>query len=189
MKKILKALFSCSISVILILSIIGCGSSMYNYRVEPTPIKKGTSKYNIKNITLSLQHGDGRNIKNKTFKNELELKKSFKKFINKGLKARSIKGGVKDLQLDININYKRTYNWGGNSLNKPEFSYSVNVYNSSDKLLVDFSIPLSKTKHAYFKENVVLMKIAAFQWDAENEPEDIELISKLIVEDLFEIGN
>ena len=74
---------------------VGC-SSIYNYKVEPTPIKKGEAKFVIEEFNLTLTHGHGRNINNTTFKNEDELKDSFVKFINQKLKDKNLLGSVEN---------------------------------------------------------------------------------------------
>jgi len=175
--------------LVVMISMSGCGSSMYNYVVKPTPIKKGASKYVIRNIDLKLEHGYGRNTENKTFKTESELKNSFKSFIEKALTNSSMLGSGKDFNIDLNINYKRIYNHGGNALNRPHFYYTVKVYDSNNTLLVDYSISKSTTKYSTFKDMAVGTEIAAFQWDAEDEPQDIELISNTLVRELSELGS
>ena len=86
------------------------------------------------------------------------------------------------------MDYERWFNWGGKALNKPHFRYSVKIYDNDDRLLVSYSIPVSTTKYSYFKEIAVLAEIAAFRWDAEDEPTDIDLISKTLVDEIKDIG-
>ena len=74
------------------------------------------------------------------------------------------------------------------ALNKPHFRYSVKIYDNADRLLVSYSIPASTTKYSYFKEIAILAEIAAFRWDAEDEPTDIDLISKTLVDEIKDIG-
>ena len=81
MKKSILGLLSIAIAFVL----TGCGSSMYTYNVEPTPIQKGQAKYVLNSFNLKLEHGEGRNPENHSFKNEDELKKSFETFINSEL--------------------------------------------------------------------------------------------------------
>ena len=87
------------------------------------------------------------------------------------------------------MNYTRTYNYGGNALNKPEFFYTVKVLNNHNELLATFTVPRSTTKYDTFKDMAVNMEIAAFKWDAEDEPQDIELISKTLVKELSQLGS
>ena len=174
--------------IIAALGITGCGSSIYNYNVTPTPLEQGTSKYTINDISLNLTHGHGYNINNKTFKTEEQLKYSFKKFLNDELENQALLGDENSFKLNIDINYMRKYNYGGNALNKPEFDYTVSVYNSNEKLLATYSIPRSTTKYGYFKDISVNLEIGLFQWNAEDEPQDIKLISKTLIKELSELG-
>ncbi len=183
--------------IVIVIGLTGCGgTAYYDYNVEPTPIKQGTAKYTLKDIKLTLSHGHGRNLENKTFKNEDELRKSFKMFINQELEKQSLKASSDNLELSdnfklsVNINYTRVYNWGGNALNKPEFNYTVNVYDTSDKLLASFGTRAkSTTTYGTFGSFVVDTEIILFQRDAEDEPKDIELISKTLVKELSKLGN
>ena len=47
---------------------------------------------------------------------------------------------------------------------------------------------MKTTKYSYFKEMAVLAEIAAFRWDAQDEPTDIDLISKTLVDEIKDIG-
>ena len=168
---------------------VGCSSKSI-YTVEPTPIKKGEAKYVIEEFKLTLSHGHGRNLENKTFKNEDELKDSFAEFINKKLKEQKLDGTNVDdsYKVKIDMNYERKYNIGGNALNKPYIDYSVKVFDKNNKLLVSYGYGKHTTKYAYFEDVAVNAEIALFKWDAEDEPRDVELISGLIVKDLAELG-
>ncbi len=165
----------------------GC-SSTYNYNVEPTPLQKGKAKYFLKNFNLKLTHGSGQNKENKTFKNEKELKQSFEDFINKELIKQSLKGTSTGFQFSVDMNYERTYNYGGNALNKPEFYYTVKIYSYEKELLANFDINKSTTKYSYLKDIVVNAEIAVFKWDAKDEPKDIALIAKTLVRELANLG-
>ena len=176
------------LATLIALIFTGCGGSMYRYDVNPTPLKKGQTKYVLHNVNLALSHGHGRNLGNNTFASEEELKKSFESFITQSLKEKDLfaENGFK---LDIDLNYTRKYNYGGNALNKPEFFYTVKVLDTNNKLLASFSIPKSTTKYSYFNEIAVNTEIGLFKWNAEDEPQDIELISKTLVKELNELGD
>lgn len=88
----------------------------------------------------------------------------------------------------INSIYLITFNSGGKALNKPQVSHSV-VISENETKLASFTSSKYTTKYAYFEDAAVNIEIAAFLWDSEDEPRDIELISKLIVEDLANIGS
>ena len=176
------------LATLMALIFTGCGGSMYHYDVNPTPLKKGQTKYVLNTVNLTLAHGHGRNLQNNTFANEEELKKSFEVFITQALKEKDLfaENGYK---LDIDMNYTRTYNYGGNALNKPQFFYVVKVLDTNNKLIASFSIPRSTTKYSYAKDIAVNMQIGFFKWKAEEEPQDIELISKTLVKELYELGD
>lgn len=167
---------------------VGC-SSIYNYKVEPTPIKKGEAKFVIEEFNLTLTHGHGRNINNTTFKNEDELKDSFVKFINQKLKDKNLLGSVENsYKVKVNMNYERRYNYGGNALNKPYFDYSVDIFDQNNRLLVTYGLGKATTKYSYFEEISINTQIGFFKWKAEDEPRDINLISDLITKELLEVG-
>lgn len=185
--KNLKRGFGYLFIVTLVMLFVGCGS-IYNYTVEPTPIKKGEAKYALSNFELKLLHGHGRNLENKTFKNEEELKDSFVSFINQELKNQNLQADNDGYKVSIKMDYTRTYNYGGNALNKPIIEYTVEIVDKNNQLLVTYGWAKHTTKYAYFDDTLVNAKIALYQWMAEDEPKDIKLISELIVRDLKEIG-
>lgn len=188
MRNIKRSLSYVFISVFAIL-FVGCSSKSI-YTVEPTPIKKGEAKYVLGEFKLTLSHGHGRNLENKTFKNEEDLKDSFAEFINKKLKEQKLDGTNIDdsYKVKIDMNYERKYNIGGNALNKPYIDYFVEVFDKNNKLLANYGYGKHTTKYAYFGDAAVNVEIAMFKWDAEDEPRDVELISGLIVKDLAELG-
>ncbi|CAA6813107.1 MAG: Unknown protein [uncultured Campylobacterales bacterium] len=175
------------VAIFVLLGISGCGS-MYNYTVDPTPIKKDSAKYVLKKFDLNLQHGHGQNINNKTFKSEADLRKSFIEFVNLELKEQGLLGAKNSFKVAIDMDYTRNYNYGGNALNKPEFFYTVSVYSVQNKLLANFSIPKSTTTYGTFKDLAISTEIAIFKWDAEDEPKDIAMIAKTLVRELSKLG-
>ncbi|QKF83393.1 hypothetical protein [Halarcobacter ebronensis] len=180
---ILKIAFLAIVSLVFF---SGCGS-MYNYDVKPTPIKKAQSKYVVNNFDLTLDDS-AKNPLNETYKNESELKESFESFLTEALKNKGLfsEDGYK---VDITLFYSRVFNYGGNTLNKPQFYYTVKVLDKNNTQLASFSIPRSTTKYSYFKDIAVNLQIGTFNRKAENEPEDIELISKTLVNELSELGD
>lgn len=173
----------------LILAILfgGCGGG-YHYDVKPTPLQKGISKYVLGDFKFSLTE-DHRNKANLTYKNEQELKKDFVAAINKNLAQIGLLGVEgKDYRIDITMNYLRRFNYGGNALNKPYFDYSVEIFDNTGTRLASYAISTSTTKYSYFKDLAVNLQIGTYQRDAEDEPEDIELIAKTLVGEISEIG-
>lgn len=176
-----------SVLIISAFLLVGCSSNI-NYLTTPTPLKKESSQYYVKNLTVTLHHGHGRNLENKTFTSEEELQASFAKYIDESLIAKKIysKNGY---GLSIVLDYTRTYNYGGNALNKPEFFYTINVHdNASDSILASYKIPKSTTKYSYFEDIGVNLKIGTYQWSALDEPRDIALISQTLAKEVSEFG-
>ena len=72
---------------------------------------------------------------------------------------------------------------------KPIISHSYKVYDkNSDTVLVSDAQNRYTTKYGYLEEVVVSTKILAMQWDAENEPKDVEMIANLLIEDISRLG-
>ncbi|ODS22446.1 hypothetical protein AB835_14090 [Candidatus Endobugula sertula] len=85
------------------------------------------------------------------------------------------------------LTMKDGFNWGGKALNKPEVSFTAKV-TKNGQLLASFGESKFTTKYGSFKDIAVNAQIAAFKWGAEDEPKDIELISKTIVDDVYNVG-
>ncbi len=92
------------------------------------------------------------------------------------------------LTININIDYRRNFNYGGKSLNKPKVSHQV-VVTDKGTTLASFGSQNYTTKYSYFQDAAVNLEISAFSWDQEDEPKDVELISNLIIENLANLGS
>ncbi|MDR1554960.1 MAG: hypothetical protein LBS39_02915 [Campylobacteraceae bacterium] len=180
MHSIIKGFFVC----LALMLFAGCGSKVY-YKVKPTPLEQGKSTYIIDKLELRLDEST-KDITNLTYLNQEQLSESFKEKITNQLKEQGIFGD--EYLINIDIDYVRVFNMGGNKLNKPNFKYSIEILNKSGELIASYGIPVSTTKYSYFKDIAVFTEIATFNRDAEDEPEDIELISKTIVEEIKNIG-
>ena len=180
------------ITILIILVLSGCGGSVKDiYLVKPTPIQHGKSKYQIDNLKFTLVEKMFKNDTSK-YKKEAQLKEYIFKNIEKELKASKILGNdVSSYKLDIDLHYDRIFTPipKTSSLQKPAFFYTIKVYNNDkSQLLVEYSIEKSTTKYAYLKELAVAAEILALQWDYEDEPLDIDLICKTLVEDVLSFG-
>ncbi len=168
----------------------GC-SSKYAYHVKPTPLKEGTTKYYLDetNVELTLGYGaldDGR------FESKQQLTDSFKKHLIKNLKEQNILAESKsrsDALLVVNVDFHRVFNAGGKALNKPVISYSINVKNKEQVKLASFKMEKFQTSYGTFGDIAVNVKIVAFKWVAEDELKDVNLVSKMITEDLYKLGD
>ncbi|BEU03523.1 hypothetical protein OAG1_23230 [Agarivorans sp. OAG1] len=176
------------IAVALMLS--ACGSSPYKYYVEPTPIVKGNTRYHVGEVKVKLNLGHGAPEEGTSFVSEEELNLQFIEAINKHLAENNLiaNSDSKDsFKLNIDIDYTRTFNYGGRSLNKPQVSHMVQIVGEQGQL-ASFSQSKYTTNYGGFKDAAVNLEITAGNWDAEDEPKDIDLVSAIIVEDLAGLG-
>jgi hypothetical protein len=184
MKKLILAL-----SLISSILLAGC-SSRYTYHEKPTPIKKGVTKYYLKNPVVNLTLGHGAIEGDKSFANQEALAAQFKKSLTQYLNEKNLlaqneasAGAV----LEITINFNRVFNYGGKALNKPQFSYQVNI-RKNEKLLVSYSVPTQSPTRGRILDIAYNAKISAFQRGAEDELKDVILISETISDEIAEIG-
>ncbi|MDO6708827.1 hypothetical protein [Photobacterium sp. 1_MG-2023] len=91
------------------------------------------------------------------------------------------------IQVNIRIQYQRNFNHSGKTLKKPTASHEV-IVQRDNKRLASFLAPGYTTKYSYFEDASVSLEIANFQWGAEDDPRDVQMISKFIIEDLSELG-
>ncbi len=168
---------------------VGCASSPYQYMLEPTPIHKGITKYEIQNLTLNLQE-QGANTENTSFASQKKLKQQFLNALRKYMLENKLLAKRKDsdrAKLDIKIDYLRRYSLGGNSLSKPEISHQVEVIQDK-QAVARFSASKYTTRYEYLDETAANIKIAAFSWKAKDELKDVDLISKMLIKDLQNLG-
>lgn len=172
--------------VALVFAFTGCGSSKYNYTVEPTPLKKNESKYKLSKVNLKFSNDGISNSNN--FPSESEVKSLFENDIKKYLKENNIYSD-KGYLLNIDLNYDRKFiNTEGTSLNRPHFSYKVNITDKDGTNVANYRIAKSTTKYGYFGEIKVNLQIGTYQRKADGEKEDIDLITKTLVKEIMDIG-
>ncbi|AOO65598.1 hypothetical protein [Sulfurospirillum halorespirans] len=184
MKKSFKSFILIAIAMVIL---TGCGSTYNPYVVSPTPIKKEQSKYYLQDISLVLDDSMGKLETRTIYLNQETLRKSFEEFINSELKEQGAYAEG-DLKISIEMYYARIFNTGGRKLNKPEFHYSIKVFDQNNTLLAHYNIPRSTTQYNAIRNFAVNMQIGTFQRDEKDEPEDIALISKTLVKELRELG-
>lgn len=171
--------------------VASCVSSHHTYQADSISLKKGKSTYYVKNVTVNLTLGHGAIPGDTSFSNKEELEKQFAKSLSTALKR---KGQLAsdlsnaDAELEITIDYKRTFNYGGKALNKPQISHLVNIYKDGEKL-VSLNQNNYTTKYSYFKEIAVNAEIASFNWGADDELQDINLISESIADEISNVGS
>ncbi|EGU32985.1 hypothetical protein VIBRN418_10898 [Vibrio sp. N418] len=177
-------------TILALLLLSACSSSPYTYYVEPTPLKAEQTKYRLADVSVDLQLGHGALEGDESFANSEKLAQQFRSYLEQYMSENNILAGKNDHspEVDIEIDYLRTFNYGGESLNKPEVAHSIVIYQDDNKL-ASFATGKYTTKYGYFDEIAVNIEISAFSWDSEDEPRDIELIAELIAKDLANVGS
>jgi len=168
----------------------GCASSPYQYYEESTSIEKGVTKYHLNEVNLHLTLGHGAIPGDTTFVSESKLKEEFLSALLEEMKKQGVSASNDDsnaVKANVSIQYQRNFNYGGKALNKPVVSHEVLVQRD-DQPLASFKSTGYTTKYPYFEDAAVSLEIASFQWGPEDEPRDVQMISKFIVEDLSQLG-
>ncbi len=180
--------FKVSAALVGLLFLIGCASP-YTYHVNPTPIKKGETKYTVGNVevNLTLGHG-GKNVEEK-YTNEEQLTENFKVALGKQLQEQGLFAASKNgTKLDLSIDYKRTFHMTGNSLHKPEVSFRATVRNDQGNL-ASYGKSRFTTAYGTFEEMAVNVEIVSGNWGAEDELKDVDQIANFIVMMLADLGD
>ena len=173
-----------------VLFLTACSSSPYQYHVEPTALVKGKTQYVLGDVTVKLTLGHGGKPNDERFASEETLTQSVKDYLTTELQNKKIlalDSVNADAVLNVSIDYERRFNYGGNALNKPHVSFIAKI-TKDEQLLASFGESGFTTKYGSFKDIAVNAQIASFTWGAEDEPKDIELISKMIVDDVYQLG-
>ena len=169
----------------------GCASSPYTYHVTPTPLKSGETKYRLEDVNVNLTLGHGANPGDTTFASQETLNRQFTEALRKHLEAQDILADSANrdaYSVTIDIDYMRTFNYGGNSLNRPVISHSIEVHRDG-QLYSSFATKAYAPKYSGLKQVAVDFQIASFNRGAEDEIEDVDLVSQLIARDLAELGD
>ncbi len=179
------------IAMTLALGMAGCASSSYTYHVEPTPLVAGQSKYLLGDVNVSLIEGHGAPTASSLYMDEKTLTKEFSDALKKHMKEQNVLASSAesaDGSINVDINFTRTFHISGNALAKPQIGHSITV-KKDNQLLASVTKAPYKTKYAYFEELAVNTEIAVGSWDEEDEPKDVDLVSKLIINDVAKMGN
>jgi hypothetical protein len=179
--------FKVTTAFIALLFLVGCGSA-YTYHVDPTPIKKGITKYTLGNVDVNITLGHGGKSDDERFANQQQLTDNFKTALDEQLKEHGLFAANGDgTKLDLSIQYHRNFFWGGNSLHKPEVSYQATARNDQLKL-ASFSKSGITTQYGTFEDMAVNVKIASGNWGAEGELRDVQQIATSIITELANMG-
>ena len=179
--------FNITAAIIALLFLVGCGSA-YTYHVDPTPLKKGETKYSVGDVEVKLTLGHGGKEGDERFASETQLADNFKTALGKQLQEQGLfASNGNGAKLDLKIDYHRTFFWGGNSLHKPEVSYQATVRNDQEKL-ASFEEAGFTTTYGTFQDMAVNVEISSGNWGAEDELKDVDNIASYIVTMLVDLG-
>lgn len=170
--------------------LVGCSSAVVKVD-SSSPLKKGLTQYSIDKPIVNLTLGQGAIEGDTTFADQGKLESQFAAALSKHfseLKQLAASPDVAEASVAVTVDYQRNFNWGGKSLNKPHYSYTVLIKNEG-QVLAQYSVKGQTTRYGGLEDAAVNMQISAFTWDAEDEPKDIDLISKLIATEVSAIGN
>lgn len=173
------------------LFLVGCASTPYNYHQEPSPLKPSQSRYHIQDLDITVSAN--RDIDEATlsrFSSREELKALFHEQLVAKLKERGIYAesiDKSDANLNITLHYTRNHIPLGAALAKPEFSHEVTVEKDGN-LLLDYNLSRYTTKYSYLKDGLVNLKIATLMWGPDNEWEDLDLVAKVLADDIENFG-
>jgi len=163
-----------------------CGAAA----AKDTPLKRGASHYYINPPVVNLTLGHGAIPGDTTFLDQEGLANEFHEFLIKSFSEKKIVAETADDadgSVDVELNYTRTFNWGGKALNKPTFRYKVTITKAGD-VLASYATSEATTTYGYFKDFPVNAQIGAFKWGVEDEPRDVALIAEIIAREVVKIG-
>jgi len=184
-------MFGKTLSVLLLLFMVGCASSPYTYYADSGSLKKGVTKYALAGVKVNLSLGHGAIDCDTTFSSEEKLTQQFIKALKKNMEAQNILAPLSDanaIKVSVVVDYTRKFIVGGKWLSRPEVSDSITVTKDGVKLASFGSLHYT-TKYGYLEDAVVDMKIATFNWGVDGELKDVNLITSIIVEELKDLGS
>jgi hypothetical protein len=161
----------------------GCAGQM-----KKIPASAEISAFHLKEVTVNLIFNGNEIPGDTTFASQEEFAKNFEDDLVKYLKEKNIYSASsrEDVaELYITLDYTRNYTHNGKALIQPYVSHNVKVY-SGDSELLSFGVSNYTTKYDYFTQFAVVTQRLAYEWDQEDEPKEIDLISKTIINDLKE---
>lgn len=156
--------------------------------IPPIGFKAGTAKFNLLSTELQLNHGHGAPDDITIFASQDEMQKTFDGYVRAKMNESQLMAPQSNFTIEILANYHRVYNIGGKALNKPRISYTTKIYKDGTLVRTRESGTFT-TKFAGLKDAAVNLEIAAFKWDREDEPKDLEVLASVIISDLKNIGD
>jgi len=180
--------------VLAALFLAACSSSPYQYRDQPTTLKKGISRYQIKSVDLTLEN----NKKLWTaaevvagYPDQAAITTMVTEELQKLLKAKSIYAEVQDepnTAIDVQLNYRRSFAVGS-GVTYPYISFSLSGKDGHGEELVSYHSHAGLLKGGGRKSIINDHKIIIGKYDQEEEREDIAAVAYLIYEAIANMGN
>lgn len=180
-------LFRIAASLVLCVMIGACSTNP-KQSVAPIGFKVGEAKFNLLSTKLQLNHGHGAPGDITIFASQDEMQETLNGLVKVKMAEARLIAPQSNFAIEIFVNYDRVYNIGGKALNKPKVSYVTKIYRDGVLVRTRESGTFT-TKFPGLKDAAVNFEIAAFKWDKEDEPKDLEVIASTIISDLQKIGD
>lgn len=171
--------------LLFVVLLAGCASSPYTYHVTPTPIKQGETRYALAEVDVDLTLGHGAKEGDTQFVDQATLTQQFVDAFTESLAEKGIlaDSDEADAELKITVQYQRNFNYGGNALNNPEISHSVQVLREGESLA-----SFGRSRYTLKRSMAANIKISAFKWKADEELQDVKRVAGMIVDDIYKLG-
>lgn len=171
-----------------------CATSPYQYRDNPTSLKNGVSKYQVKNIDLTLQNNKKPWTSNEVvagYPAQDAVKAMVTDELQKLLKAKGIYAEGQDaasVAIDVQLNYQRSF-VVGSGVGYPYISFALSGKDGKGEEVVSYYAGEGLLKASGRKSIVNDHKILVGKYDQEEEQEDIAAVARLIADAIAGIGN
>lgn len=176
-----------------VLFLTACTTSPYHYRDNPTSLKKGISKYQVKNINIVLENNKKLWTSNDavaSYPGQDAIKAMVTEELQKLLKAKGIYAeaqGEASAAIDVNLNYRRSF-VVGSGVTYPTVSFSLTGKDGQGEEVVSYYSGEGLLKGGGRKSIVNDHKILIGKYDQEEEREDIAAVAYLVFEAIAKIG-
>ena len=166
------------LAAISIMLLAGCSSKFQYEDGKPVAGPDGY-RFSVGDVEMNLtskKQPDG-------YATEKELERIFRTELKNHLQEKGIYSD-EGLSVNVVVDYERRFSYG-DSLAKPHFSYDVDIYSEGRKV-ASRGIGKVTTSFGYFSDAAVNAQVATGAWDNEDEPRDISMMAKSVVNDLEE---
>lgn len=171
-----------------------CTTSPYQYRENPTSLKKGVSKYHVKSVELTLENSKKLWTSNDvvaSYPSQDTVKLMVAEEMRRLLKSKGIYAEAQNeanATIDVNLNYRRSF-VVGSGVTYPTVSFSLTGRDGQGEEVVSYYSGEGLLKGGGRKSIVNDHKILLGKYDQEEEREDIAAVASLIYEAIANMGN